>query len=109
MIARVPLIVDPDTIFLSSFSNHPSAKEFPPLLASKGADAQRILTDRTKGILGTFVNPSITGPGGISIIRCAHQNRPGIPVYILEDPGQPLFEQDEMRLLGVQKKIWKPI
>lgn len=106
---RVPLIVDPDANFLLSCSSHPLAKSLPPYTATLGAAAQLILSDPLKGILGVFINPTVVGPGAISVIRCAHQKRPGVPVYLIQDTTEAVYDEEQMHRLGIQKTLIKPL
>ncbi len=87
------LIVDPDPEFLDSIAKDakglhgPRLSALEPLLALTGADAQRLLSERDCELAGIFVNPRVARPGGISVIRCAHQLRPGTPIFLLSDPA----------------------
>lgn len=106
--SRVPLIVDPDLTFLESIRNDPLQKNAPSIFANTGKEAQLIIATGAHKFSGIFINPDITRPGGISVIRCAHQHQPTTPVFLIYDNTLNLSE-DEMKQLGVQKALPKPV
>src|SRR5690349_18301901 len=103
-----PLIVDPDRVFLDACLANPKSQDFPPLVASTGSEAQRLLSDMSVKVMGVFVNPKVSNPNGISVIRCAHQRRPGTAVYLLSDSHTIDFDKDQLRHLGIQGVLEKP-
>jgi putative nucleotidyltransferase with HDIG domain len=102
------LIIDPDKDFLKTVILPQGESKIVPLTANNGKDAQLLIADHTKEISAVFVNPSISKPGGISVIRCAHLHRPALPVYLIYD-GQLPYDEKDLRLLGIQKALAKPI
>lgn len=106
---RLPaLIVDPDPVFLKEIQTDPASTLAPPLVAMGGREAQAILSDPHHRFLGIFVNPKIESPGGIPIIRSAHQFHVGTPLFVLYDENLP-FDQSELENLAIQKAVRKPL
>lgn len=105
---RLPLIVDPDPAFLESMKPESYAAISQPKLAATGKEAQAILADSKIRISAVFVNPAISKPGGISVIRCAHLHRPTLPVFVIHE-GSPPFNETEMKGLGIREMIQKPV
>lgn len=103
-----PLIVESDPAAIEAFTQDPTAKKLPPLVASSGKDAQLILADYNRSFAGIFVNPAVVNPGALSVIRCAHQFHPATPMYLIYD--EPLtFTERELKSLGIQKALKKPM
>lgn len=105
---RSTLIVDPDPKFLEALRADPKASQFPPLLSTNGKDAQLKLADPKNLFAGVFVNPTVAGPSGISVIRFCHQHRPATPIFVIYDSNSP-FSEDDLIRLPVQKAIPKPL
>ncbi len=103
----IPLIVDPDEVFLDSLIKT-NTQGPPPLIASSGKAAQLAIADLSQKISGVLINPAISNPSGISVIRSTHLHRPSIPVFLIYDNKLP-FNDKELRRLGVKKSIQKPI
>ncbi len=106
--ARKLLLVDDDATLLESLKTDSFAQKDPPMVAATGREAQLFLADPKMKFLGIFVNPAISYPGGISVIRCAHQHHPATPVFILHNAESP-FNDKEMKQLGIHKAIPKPV
>jgi hypothetical protein len=106
---KVPLIVDADQNFLDSCLADPRSKTNPPLVASTGKDAQLLLCDNKLDVLAVFVNPNVSDAQGISVIRCAHLQRPGTSIYLLLDKPDPVFDSSRIRQLGIQRVLEKPV
>lgn len=109
---RTVLIVDPDISFLGSLQSDPKASHIPPLVARTGKDAQLIIADKNKAFGAIFVNLCVTtpgdGPGGISVIRFAHQHRPATPIFVIYD-GSPTLTPEELKHLAIHRAMAKPI
>ncbi len=105
---RTPLIVDPDQKFLDSLqiADHPT--KIQPKVAINGSEAQLLLSDANQSFSAVFLNPRISYPGGISVIRCSKLNKPGTPIYLIYDET-PIFKDSELKSLGIQKQIPKPL
>lgn len=105
---RLPaLIIDPDSSFLEAIKTDPVSSLAPPRLASNAEEARRLLTESRMRFVGIFVNPRISEPGGLAVLRCAHQHHAGTPIFLLCESETP-FSNSELRRLAVQNTIKKP-
>lgn len=104
MSASVPyrsiLVVDPDS--------------FPDLgqgviHCKTGKEALDAISSPSSAIAGIFVNPRVVSPNGLTVIRYAHQFKPGVPLFILYDTKLPPFTDHELNQLGVIEAIAKPV
>jgi response regulator RpfG family c-di-GMP phosphodiesterase len=102
------LVVDPDPEFHDMVRKDPRSQNVPPLLAKTGRDAQLLLADSSRLFVAVVINPATRDPGGISVIRAAHQHRPATPIYVIHE-GEPPFAEPELRRLGVQRSLKKPM
>lgn len=105
---RTVLVVDSDNDFLTSIKIDPKASSRPPVLASNGKEAQLVLSDRNRPLLGVFVNLNVKNTDGISVIRAAHLHRPALPIYLLCD-GAPELSPQELSNLSIQEALSKPL
>jgi hypothetical protein len=105
---RPLLIVDPDPRFLDTLRKDPKAEKAPPVVAAAGKDAVAALSDMSTAYSGTFVNPEIKGPDGISVIRYSHQFRPATPIFVIHD-GECPYSREQLERLAVQRAIPKPV
>jgi response regulator RpfG family c-di-GMP phosphodiesterase len=104
------LVADPDAAFLESLRAAPEKMfALPPLTATHGKEAHDLLADTSRGLSGIFINPGVTSPSGIKLIRFAHQYRPAVPIYVLHDSRKAPFTPQELRHLGVHHAIPKPV
>jgi putative nucleotidyltransferase with HDIG domain len=112
MESRAVLIVDPDREFLDSLRADPKAEMIPAVLSDSGKEAQAVLSDPRRKLLGVFINPATTtpggGPGGLSVIRSAHLHRPALPIHLIYEGAKP-FSERELKSLGVQTALQKPV
>ncbi|MEW6055239.1 MAG: HD domain-containing phosphohydrolase [Bdellovibrionota bacterium] len=104
-----PLVIDPDSEFLESLRRDPYATLTPPAFAQTGRDAQIKLCDRSEWYSGIFVNPKVSYPGGLSVIRCAHQHRIGTPLYLISDSEEIPFSEQSLKRLAIQRLLKKPL
>ncbi len=104
------LIVDDDAEFLDFLKASREESEPQKIVAHSGAEAQRLLADPQYQFYGIFINPRVSRPSGLSVIRSALHHRPASPVVLLLDKGQEsgLGEQ-ELRNLRVKEIIRKPL
>lgn len=102
------LIADADLEFLDSIKADPLAKENPPILTSSGKEAQLALANEQNVFSGIFVNPTVSRPAGISVIRFARLYRPATPVYLLIDQENP-FSPAELKHLRIEEVLKKPM
>lgn len=105
---RPALIADPDSAFLGSLKSDPVASKIPPLLAKNGKEAQLLIADTKIQLSGVFVNPTLSDPNGLSVIRCTHMHRPATPIFVIHD-GPPPFTKEALEHLAVQEAIPKPL
>ncbi|MBI4925962.1 MAG: HDIG domain-containing protein [Bdellovibrio sp.] len=105
---RPPLIVDSDTNFINKIKTEAETQSIQPIFATRGKDAQLLIANSKNHFAGIFVNPNITNPHGFSVIRFSHFYRPALPIYIIADESIS-FKEEELKKLGVQKIIHKPI
>src|SRR4051812_47276903 len=103
-----PLIVDPDVDFLNALRSEKTSWQVVPMTSSTGREAQLLISDANTSYCGIFINPKVTQPSGISVIRCARLNKPTTPVYVLND-NLPSIDEKELKQLGIAKSIQKPI
>jgi response regulator RpfG family c-di-GMP phosphodiesterase len=105
---KPPLIIDPDKDFLKQLADTRDPSKPAPITKNTGKDGQLLIANLNQELSAIFVNPAVLNPGGISVIRSAHQHRPSLPVYVIYDQ-QPPFSAQELKQLGIQKAIQKPI
>ena len=106
------LVVDPEIQFIHLPKTAPLPFSFrPPIVVRTAAEAIRHLTDPQMNFGAICLNTFLSFPGAISIIRMAHETRPGIPIFILQNsPGDhemPSFAENELHRLGLQGIIQK--
>src|SRR5277367_4202886 len=101
---RTILIVDPDPEFHKALSLDTTAARCPPSVAKTGREAQSLLADQKNSYSGVFVSFKVTDPGGVSVIRSAHQHRPATPIYAISEGPSP-FSDPELKRLGVRKAL----
>lgn len=102
------VVVDPDKDFLRGLASDPRAISVIPRVAMSSKEAQSLIADRTKPLLGICVSPEIGDPLGIPIVRFARQVRPSVPVYLLSSKEQKL-ETEMVKSLGIPAVFQKPI
>ncbi len=105
---RPALVVDSDPEFLNKLRSDPKAEQAPPLSAQSGKEAQAIIANPNQPLAGVFVNPKLTGPGGISVVRFAHFHRPALPIFLIHEGDCPV-EKNELKNLGIQRTLQKPL
>ena len=90
----------------------PKTQTYPLLIAYSGREAQLMLCDPDKRFAGIFVSPTLQRtPNWISVIRCAYQNRPATPIYmILPDQSESVpLDHIDLKRLGIKDSIEKPV
>jgi response regulator RpfG family c-di-GMP phosphodiesterase len=106
---RSVLVADPDPLFLEALRSDPKTKSIPLLTATTGYDAQSVLAAKEWPVAAIFVNVGVKDPHGLSVIRCAHIQRPATPVYLLRDGGPLPFDKEDIDRLGIQREFSKPL
>lgn len=102
------LIVDPDRRFLDTISSDPAAKKIPPVLVYSANEAEQVLGSPEHSFAAIFINPVVTGKGGLSLIKASHQRRPGVPVFLLYAGNEP-FAPRELNRLAIHEAVGKPV
>lgn len=102
------LIVDTERRFIDLLKIDAQASRFVILSAQSGKEAHRILADEAQVISAIFVNPLVSDPSGLMVIRYAHEFRPATPIFLLHDGDTP-FTTKELALLGVRQSVQKPV
>jgi len=102
------LIADPDRKFLESVEAEGNESVLPPVLVSSPQDAERAIKDQDQVYAAIFINPVISGKGGVNLIRLAHEHRPGVPVFLLYTGNAP-FTTRELTRLAVHQALLKPL
>lgn len=107
---RSVLIADPDYAFVETLKNDPKTRQFPLIVAQSGADAQLIITNREKILAGIFISAFVENPSWLSVMRCAHMNRPATPIYMIKDDhlGFSQLTPEDLKKLGVKSTLEKP-
>ena len=108
---RSLLIADTDYHFLESLKNDPINRQYPIKTALSGGDAQAIISDRENLLMGIFVSPTVEKPGWISVIKCAHTNRPATPIFLIQNDKTSYSQLTDIDIqkLGVKGTVEKPI
>jgi HD-GYP domain-containing protein (c-di-GMP phosphodiesterase class II) len=111
MSARSALVVDPDPVFLKTLSAQAGqqAGGLGLLTAQDGKAANAIISDPSRRLAAIFINPAISQPSGLMVIRLAHQYRPGVPIHIVSEAGESHFSEQDQRLLAVHRVVEKPV
>lgn len=110
--SRSILVVDSDDQFVESFEVRASLDKFPVKAVRDGKNAQLILAEKAFSISGIFLNPRLMGsPNWISVLKCAHLNRPATPLYLICDDQKTVMEVKSMdtRKLRVKEALLKPL
>lgn len=105
---RSILVADPDLSSLEVMRASQGAKIIPILTCTTGKDALQLLSDLSQPIAALFINPKITLPNSVLLIRFAHLKRPALPIYVLYDKPDLPFTQKELDYLGVIRAYGKP-
>ena len=106
--AAPALIAESDVKFLDTITSDPQSKVLPPVIAKTGKEAQLLLADSNRHFGGVFVSPTVLNPHAISVIRFSHLHRPATPVFLIHE-GQCPFSPDDMKQLGIEKALPKPL
>lgn len=104
------LIVDPDLQFFDFLKKEHHSNCFNLKFASTGKDAQSQIASKAEPFYGIFINPEVTTPSGLSVVRCAFLHRPVTPIYMLLNKDTPLgLTPKDVKRLGVRDLIQKPL
>ncbi len=106
---RSLLVADSDGKFVKVLSEHPRTKEYPIKIAITGADAQKIICNQNELLMGIFVSRSMQNPPWISVVRCAHMNRPATPLFFIQENKDDWSEitQDDLKKIGIKATVTK--
>lgn len=103
-----PLIGDPDPEYLRSMLLHANATQAVPLIASTAAEVEKILHVPNYSLSGIFLNPSLSDPSGIPILRIARHLKPTTPIFYICD-GETNFDlESDLKKLSIVQVIQKP-
>ena len=80
-----------------------------PLIVHSIQDAEKILMDPTQRFSVIFINPSVSKPHGLSLVRSAHLHRPATPIILLHDDPKVPFTESGLKALAVVKTARKPL
>jgi response regulator RpfG family c-di-GMP phosphodiesterase len=79
-----------------------------PVFPKNARECQKLLSDRSYGYTGVFVNPSFGTPAWLAVIKSTHQYRPGVPTFVIYE-AEPKITKEEARKLGVHSFLPKPL
>ncbi len=104
------LVIDADLEFIASLKNDP-AKEFCELISVKNEkELSELLSGPFCPYAGIFLNPAVTQPEGLSILRIAREYRPVLPIYLLYEQNHiPSLSIEKMQELGIHQAVKKPL
>lgn len=108
-VERAPLICDPQQDFLKSLRIDPLAVSLPPVLASEEKAAGEILLDETRLLSSVFVNPKLSNPGGIQLVKNARQRYPNAPIFFIVDEPIRDYTHGDIKALTVHEVLEKPL
>lgn len=107
---RSLLVADHDEKFIETLRSHEKTREYPLLIAGTGTEAQRILADRSELLVGVFVSPELLEPSWISVVKCAHMNRPATPLFFIQkDHSWNELTPNDLRKMGIKGQLTKPV
>ncbi|MEK7690694.1 MAG: HD domain-containing phosphohydrolase, partial [Bdellovibrionota bacterium] len=103
------LIVDQDVKFLETIRKDGYSKIYPAVIAQDEIEAEHHLKATGLSFSGIFINPVVSRPGGISLVRAALLHHPGTPVFLLTDKMDAVPPLPDLNGMGVQAALKKPI
>ena len=89
------LLIDPSTALRT-----PVQKLDFLTLATHGREAGEKIADPSRNFAAIVINPTISSPGAIPLIRAAHRYRPGTPIFALSGE-KPHFGQEQINRLAL--------
>ena len=103
------LIVDPDPIFVKAVRSDPKSKTIIPFITEKGAEAQKIISNKKQPLSALFISPEVDEPHWLTVVKWCHQTRPGIPIFLMTGDAPIAMSEVDQRRVGIHQILKKPI
>src|SRR5437868_984116 len=88
------LVIDPDREFLEFLHEASASSPYTPVLAASLTEAERALKDSSQHFTAVFINPMISPKAGVTLIRRIHEERPGVPLFLIFSGNRPFTDRE---------------
>lgn len=104
------LVADPDLYYYECFNDDPDKGKVSFEFVDSGAKAQTHIKENRDAYAAIFVSPELRNPDGYSVIKCALQYQPVVPVYFIESLRTELnidLDESKLAIAGTFAKPFK--
>lgn len=106
----IVLVADTDPVFVETLQKEHHSDRFVLKFAATGKEAQGLISGSPEPFYAIFINPEISEPSGLSVVRCAFMNRPSTPVYMITNNESPMgLTPKDLKKIGVREVLHKPL
>lgn len=107
---KVPLIGDPDDIFLKKVFFDSRSELAPPEVVGSKPELEAKLKEDASRYSGIFLNPRLSDPHGVPLMRFIRERCPATPIYyIIDSSSQVTLSEIELKRLTVKEALRKPL
>jgi len=106
---QVALIGDPDFQFLQKIYQDSRSLPAQHIMATSKAEFEAQLKEQPERYSGIFLNPRLSNPSGVPLVRIIREHCPNTPIYLIYDGSQVRLTAAELSGLTVRDTFQKPI
>lgn len=105
----IALVGDPDYQFLQRIYQESRTRASQPRVVSTREEVEAELSLRPERYAGVFLNPKLSDPGGLPLVRSVRGLCPNTPIYLIYDGAQKQLPGPGLHGLTVRDAFRKPI